>query len=346
MLTSRTHAIFDLGLTAGLAAMAILSPRARWAAAAGAVAQAGTGALTNYEAGLVPLLSFRQHRRLDAVSAAVLGMAGLGLRSPALVAAGAATMGLALFSDGHAHPAPSMLYRPLDVPKPFAPDVWLIDSEIGPGVPVRMTVVRLPTGELLLHSPTRHSPDLQQALTALGPIRYLVAPNSVHWMFCKQWQDAVEDTVTYAAPGLRRRGAVRRAGLRVDHELSDVAPAAWGGAFAQVVVPGGAGFREVVLFHEPSRTVLLTDLVQNFDPGKLPWLLRPAARLLGNAMPTSRAPGHLRAVVLLQRGAASVAARRIVAWAPERIVVTHGRPIVNGAAERLRRSFGWLTNEV
>ena len=342
MLNSRTHAILDLGVTAGLAAAAIASPRIRWIAIGGAAAQIGSGALTDYEAGIAPLLSFERHRQLDALTGVLLGAAGLGLRSPALLAAGAANLGLALFSDAHAHHAPSMLYRPLDVPKPFGTDMWLVDSEIGPGVPVRMTVIRLPDGDLLLHSPTRHSAGLQRALAALGPIRYLVAPNSVHWMFCKDWQDAVHDAVTFAAPGLRKRGQVRRSGLHIDHELSELPPADWDGVIEQVVVPGGAGFREVAMFHRPSGTLLMTDLVQNFEPAKLPWVLRPLAWLLGNAMPTSRAPGHLRAVMLLRRGDAAVAARKIVAWAPTRIVVTHGRPIERDATARLRSSFGWL----
>lgn len=342
MLNSRNHAVLDLGVTAGLVAAAIASPRIRWIAASGAAAQIGVGALTDYEAGIAPVISFQQHRQLDGLSFVLLGAAGLSRRSPALLLASAATLGLAIFSDGHAHHAPSMLYRPLDVPKPFGTDMWLVDSEIGPGVPVRMTVIRLPSGDLLLHSPTRHSAGLQRALAALGPIRYLIAPNSVHWMFCKDWQNAIPDAVTYAAPGLQRRGQVRRAGLRIDHDLSDHAPAAWNGAIDQAVVPGGAGFREVAMFHRPSATLLMTDLVQNFDPAKLPWALRPLAWLLGNTMPTSRAPGHLRAVMLLRRGDAAVAARKILDWAPERIVVTHGQPIEHDATARLRASFGWL----
>ena len=341
MLSSRDHALADALVAAGLGAIAVASPRARWVAATGLVAQAGYGAVTNYEAGLVPVLSFRQHLQCDAVSGAALGLAGARLRNPALMLAGLVTLGVAVLSQGHAHGAPSMVYQPLDVPKPFGPNMWLVDSEFGLGVPVRMTVVRLSDGTLLLHSPTRHSPALQQTLAAIGPIRHLVAPNSVHWTFCKAWQDAVPDAQVYGAPGLAQRGQVRRSGLRIDRALSDAPPEAWGGAFEQTVVPGGAGFREVAMLHRPSRTLLMTDLVQNFEMAKLPWLLRPLAWLLGNAMPTSRAPAHLRAVMRFGGGAA--AARRVVAWAPERIVVTHGAPIVADAAGRLRHSLQWLT---
>ena len=347
MLNSRSHAAIDCGLLAGLAALAV-APRAsaavRWTAAGAAAAQAGTMALTNYEGGIAPRQSFGRHRRLDILGGAALGLAGAALGSRAMFALGAVTTGSALFSAARAHDAPHMLYAPLDTPKPFAPDVWLVDGDLGPGVPVRMTVIRLPDRSLLLHSPTRLTPKLRAALEALGPIRHLVAPNSVHWLFAKDWQDALPEARMYGAPGLRERKQVRRAGLRIDEVLGDDPPAAWGGAIDQVVVPGGAGFREAVQFHRPSRTVLTTDLVHNFEPRKLPWVLRPLAWLLGNASPASRAPAHLRALVRLGPTAAQrAAARRIVQWHPDRLVMTHGAPITLNPAERLRASLAWLT---
>jgi hypothetical protein len=253
----------------------------------------------------------------------------------------------ALFGDAHSHHgAPRTLYAPLDVPKRLARDVWVVDSGFRSGIPVRMTVIRLGNGDLLLHSPTRYTAGLQRALETIGPIRHVVAPNSVHWMFAKAWQDAVPDSTTYAAPGLRRRGQVRRAGLRIDQDLSPAPPAAWAGEIEQEVIAGGAGFREVVMFHRASATLLMTDLMQNFEPDKLPWLLRPIARALGNTTAQSRAPAHLRAVMRLGRREKAEAARRVVGWAPSRIVVAHGLVIEEGAAERLRSSFRWLTGEL
>lgn len=230
-------------------------------------------------------------------------------------------------------------YRPLDTPKPVTNGVWVVDGALGPGLPVRMTVIRLGNGDLLLHSPTRHVPALQSALAALGPIRHLVAPSTVHWVFVSAWQGAVPDALVWAAPGLRERRQVRRSGLRIDAVLSDAAPPAWADEIEQSVVGGRFGFCEVVMLHRPSRTVVFTDLVQNFEPAKLPLLLRPVGRLLGNVAPTGRAPAHLR-MVMGARGQA--AARRIVAWAPQRVLVAHGHPFEVDAAEKLRRSLAWL----
>ncbi len=233
-----------------------------------------------------------------------------------------------------------MAYQPVDEPKPVADGVWIVDSVLGPGLPVRMTVIRLESGDLLLHSPTRYSAALQTAIEALGPIRYLVAPNTVHWVFVRAWRNALPGAEVFGAPGLRERRQVKRAGLVIDHDLGDTPPPAWADDIEQVVVRGRFGFSEVAFLHRPSRTALFTDLVQNFESQKLPWLLRPLGRALGNVAPTGRAPAHLRALVGHR---SRDAARRIVAWAPALVLVTHGHPFETDAAEKLRRSLAWLT---
>ena len=120
-------------------------------------------------------------------------------------------------------------------------------------------------------------------------------------------------------------------------------PDAWGGVVDLVTVPGGLGFTEVAFFHRPSATLVLTDLVQNFEPLRLPPLLRPLARLAGNTAPEGRAPAHLRAIINLNRPAASQAAARLVALRPARVIFAHGRPFEHGAADALQRSLAWLT---
>src|SRR5215218_9470370 len=82
---------------------------------------------------------------------------------------------MALFS------ADDITYPPLDVPKPVADGVWIVDS--GPlrvfgvlGLPIRMTVLRLSSGDMLMHSPTRFDARIKADIEAHGPIRHLVAP--------------------------------------------------------------------------------------------------------------------------------------------------------------------------
>jgi Domain of unknown function (DUF4336) len=161
-------------------------------------------------------------------------------------------------------------------------------------LPIRMTVVRLRSGALWLHSPTRLLPSLGTEINALGPVGHLVAPNSAHWMHLQAWQRAYPDAATWAAPGLRDRRAVRNSDVRFDSELSDSPPAAWAGEIEQVVVPGGAGFREVAFLHRPTRTLVLTDLVDNLEGDRLPLPTRLFAGMAGALAPKGKAPIYLR----------------------------------------------------
>jgi hypothetical protein len=167
-------------------------------------------------------------------------------------------------------------YAPIGVPKPIGRDIWIVDGPVvrmryGLGslpFPTRMTVVRLPDGRLWLHSPVKITSGLVPRIEALGPVAALVAPNRLHWMALGEWQEVFPEAVTWAAPGVRPRR-----GFRIDHVLDDDSPS-WGGAIAQLLVPGRF-MTEAVFLHRDSRTLILTDLIENFERRRVHgWLLR------------------------------------------------------------------------
>jgi hypothetical protein len=237
-------------------------------------------------------------------------------------------------------------YPPLDTLKPVADGVWLVDSGplriLGIPLPVRMTVVRLGNGDMWLHSPTRYDVGLRRAIERIGPIRHLIAPNVAHWSFLKDWQQNCPDAVTWAAPNLRQRRQVRKAALRLDRDLSDAPPPEWAEDIDQVIVPGAGGFREVDFFHRASRVLVLTDLVLNLEPEKVPPLVRPLGWLIGVAAPNGKAPIYLRLVILGRRRDAAQAASRLVAWQPDKVIFTHGAWFERDGTVALRRSLSWL----
>lgn len=229
--------------------------------------------------------------------------------------------------------------------RPVADNVWIVDGgrirTAGLPLPVRMTVIRLSSGDLLLHSPTRFTHALREELEQLGPIKYLLAPNVAHWMFLPGWQAALPNARVFAAPGLAERQQVRRSGLRIDHELTDVTPDEWSEDI-QLVLVTAPMFTEVELFHRPSRTLILTDLVQNLAPEGLGIVARTAANLLGIVAPDGKAPTYLRMLLRLGGRPVRLAAARLVALAPERVIFAHGRWFDAGGAQQLRRTLGWL----
>lgn len=241
----------------------------------------------------------------------------------------------------------SPTYPPLDVLKPVADGVWIVDSGplrmLGIPLPVRMTVMRIGNGDLWLHSPTRYDERLRAELERHGRIRHLVAPDVAHWTFLQEWQRSCPDALTWAAPGLRDRAQVKKSGIRVDRDLGAAPPPEWTADMEQVIVPG-AGFAEVDFFHRATRTLVLTDLVVNIEAEKLPLLVRPGARLLGVVAPDGRAPLYLRLSIRSKRPEAQEAALRMLAWAPERVIFSHGRWFDRDGTAALRRSLRWLVD--
>ncbi|RAI40974.1 hypothetical protein CH341_22660 [Rhodoplanes roseus] len=213
---------------------------------------------------------------------------------------------------------------------------------MGLALPVRMTVVRLANGAMWLHSPTRCDDALAREITRIGPVRHLVAPNVAHWSFLKDWAARCPDATTWAAPGLRDRAPVKASGTRLDHDLGTTPPAAWASDIDQGIVPGGFGVSEVAFLHRASGTLVLTDLIENFEPEKVGPLARPLLALMGAMAPDGKAPAHLRFAINRRRAAARAVARELVAWQPERVIFAHGRWFEQDGSAALRRSLRWL----
>lgn len=237
-------------------------------------------------------------------------------------------------------------YPPLDTLKAVATDVWIVDSgpikAMGLSLPVRMTAVRLASGAMWLHSPTRFSEGLRREIEAQGPIRHLVAPNIAHWTFIKGWQQHCPEAVTWATPKLRERAQVKAQGVRLDRDLGDTAPEDWAGEIEQSLIPGGFGFGEIAFLHRPSGTLLLTDLVQNLEAQKLPLATRLFATASGVLAPNGTTPRYLRLVVRLRRREASERLRRLLERSPERVIFGHGRWFEREGARELERAMAWL----
>ncbi|MCK1392530.1 SDR family oxidoreductase [Bradyrhizobium sp. 1] len=224
-------------------------------------------------------------------------------------------------------------------------DIWIADdapiSAAGLVLPVRMTVIRLSNRDLVLHSPVRYSPALRDELEHIGPIKYLLAPNVGHWTFLPEWQRQLPQATTFAARGLSARKQVREAGLRIDRELGDTTPEEWSAELETIAV-NAPMFSEVEIFDKRSRTLILTDLVQNLDSHQLPPSSQTAAGLLGIIKPDGKAPAYLRLLLRLGGRSVQAAAERLVSLAPERVVFAHGDWFEAGATEQLRRSLRWL----
>ena len=238
-------------------------------------------------------------------------------------------------------------YAPLNVLKPVAPEVWIVDGPTifmtaGPlrmPFSTRMTAVRLSNGDLWLHSPTAPTERLLTSVASLGPVRSLIAPNVLHYWWIPDWKDRYPEATIYAVPDLERSA---KRPIQVDCRLENEAPRRWVGQLDQLLVKGG-WFSEAVFFHRSSRTLILTDLIENFELKRVRhWYYRALIRLGGVAHPDGKMPLDMRLLFRRRRTALKRAVQQMIAWDPRRIILAHGRWYDGNAVAELRRAFRWL----
>ncbi len=225
--------------------------------------------------------------------------------------------------------------------QPIARDVWVADgptvSFVGMPYPTRMVVVRLAEGGLWVWSPIALAAPLAEDLDALGPVRHLVSPNKLHHLFLGAWQARWPAARLHAPPGLRRR----RRDLVVDADLGDAPDPAWAGEIDQVVFRGSPVLEEVVFFHRVSRTAIVGDLVQRFDPATLHGWRALVMRLDGLVGDRGSTPREWR-LTFLKRGPARAARRTVLGWGAERLVVAHGVWAERDGGRALADGLRWL----
>ena len=238
-------------------------------------------------------------------------------------------------------------YPPLDTPKPVCPGVWIVDGPTirfgPPGLrlpfPTRMTVLRLGRN-LFLHSPTRLTAGLRAEIAALGEPRWIVGPNRLHYWWLPDWHAAWPEADVFVAPR-----TAEQARDRIDFPVRVIDGAdrlPWDDGIATLPI-GGRYLTEIAFFHRASRSLLLADLIENFELSRIASpLQRGLARLGGVAAPHGQMPRDLRLTFLGHRRALQAAVRTLLEWRPERVIFAHGRWFECDGTARLRHAFRWL----
>jgi len=179
-------------------------------------------------------------------------------------------------------------------------------------IPVRMTVIRLGTGELVLHSPAPLGPELRVELDALGPVRFIVVP-AAHGKFAADAARAYPSAELLEDPGARWEGELDSQRVR--------------------------GFRlaEVALFHRPSRSLVITDLCFNIQrsPHRV-----ARAFFRANGMWQRFGPSRIiRALAVSSRAELRASLEQLLAWDFDRILPGHGDVVERGGPAALRAAW-------
>ena len=228
-----------------------------------------------------------------------------------------------------------------------APGVWTLDGAmkfnfVKPHVarfPCRMAVVKLDDG-LLVWSPFPPEYCLQQ-IQALGSIRWIVAPNSLHWLWAGALAKAVRDgggrVTLLAAPGLETKPEVVATGVVWDAYLPRGAPREWAGVVDCVHIQGIPLVEEVVLIHQPTRTLFGAELAFNFQRGDPKLDVTCPMNWYFDAMDGYRPCCLSRTFKYLSDArAVKASVEEVLAIGFERYVPAHGAIIESGAEAAMR----------
>ena len=197
-----------------------------------------------------------------------------------------------------------------------------------------MTVIRLRSGELLVHSPCAFDDSLTAEVAALGRVAAIIAPGNLDWLQdVRSCQRAFPDAANLLAPG-------SRSGPRVSLSTSSLAmtAAALAGELSQVALQGTRSMprspsspREPHPHpRRPRRELHASDARHELiapDPDSRPRHVEPTE-------PGTRVP-----VCLGRQGASARGMERILAWDFERVILSHGDIIQRDARQIVAQAW-------
>jgi hypothetical protein len=193
-----------------------------------------------------------------------------------------------------------------------------------------VTIIRLQSGKLVIHSTAPFSAEDVAAIRALGEPGWLLDGILRHDTFAQEGRAAFPGIPYLAPPGFSEV---------VGFPTQPIVPppAEWRGELEALEIQGAPEARDTALLHIPSRTLILTELVFNFGPDEPVWtdlLLRVAVR--GDHHPGMSRPFKSG---IKDEDAFHASIATILRWDFDRVIVGHGDVIETGGPTKLRAAL-------
>ena len=229
--------------------------------------------------------------------------------------------------------------------QPLGEGIFVVDGPVvrDMGLPfeTRMTVVQLSDGSVWIASPVPVRYATLAEIGALGPVRYLVSPTPRHHWRLNEWHRLFPDAELWSSPVTAF--TLRGGKLGLTGVLGAKPPDAWAADLDQTPIRGSRWVKEVAIFHRPSRTLLLEDIIQAHEhrPGH-PML--NALIALGGVKADGGVPCDIR-LTFRNREATRRSVDRIMRWDFDKLVMAHGPVVTAGARRFVEDAFSWLDTQ-
>jgi hypothetical protein len=212
-------------------------------------------------------------------------------------------------------------------------NLWMIAyplKMLGADLRRNVTIVRLSSGRLLIHSTAPFSAEVTAAIRELGEPGWLLDGILRHDTYAKEGRAAFPD-IPYLAP----QGFSEIVGFPTSPIIPP--PAEWDGELLALEIEGAPDARDTALLHVPTKTLILTELVFNFSGDEPLW----TELLLKVAVTGDHHPGVPRPVRsgVKDERAFNDSLETILSWDFDRIIMGHGDVIVAGGKPKLRAAL-------
>jgi hypothetical protein len=221
-------------------------------------------------------------------------------------------------------------------------NLWVAEQPLkfwGVEVGTRMTLIRLTNGELVAISPIDCDRQTIKQINELGNITVIIAPNLYHHLFVAEFKAIYPDAQIWAAPGLElKRPDLPIAKTLTDGSIgiSDEIEHLFFEGFNFFDLPKISSLNEVIFFHRPSQTLILTDIAYHFDRS-FPWITQLSFRILGGYEKLQ--PSLLEKLATRERDRVKNSIERVLAWDFQRVIMAHGSIVDRDAKSKLKAGY-------
>jgi hypothetical protein len=191
-----------------------------------------------------------------------------------------------------------------------------------------VTIIRLASGKLIIHSTAPFSSHDVGEIEALGTPIWLVDVMAQHDTFARYGRGAFPRCLYLAPQGLSVTG--------VDPQPLLPIPGEWEPEISVLLIDGMPAAQEHVFLHKASRTLIVADLLFNFNAAT-GWTRFFRRTLMG--VKESPDCARLYPLLIRDRAAYDQSIRELLAWDFDRIIVGHNQPVETNGKELLKQAL-------
>jgi len=219
--------------------------------------------------------------------------------------------------------------------KKIEKDIWVAETKFklfGADFGNRMTVIRLSSGGVLLHSPVKISDGLLDSVRNVGRVDFIITPNNFHGLFVDEWRKEFPEAKCFTAKEMTE---IENSSF----SLSSLRSEALGSDIEIIKIEGAPKVNEYAFIHKNSNTLILTDIAFNIGANvsfwsKIFFKLNGAFDKFG--------PSKLMKTMISDPVALNSSIEEILAFDITRIIVSHGDILESNARSNLKGAFSDL----